>query len=81
MRDVHTCIMLWSSVDVHVHVDFLLLADPSQQIRELTESLERAQAENGSLKSDNEFLMQEVKSLKERVDQLEKQLAEKNKEV
>ena len=58
-----------------------IVADPSQQIRELTESLERAQSENGSLKSENEYLMEEVKSLKERIDQLEKQLADKNKEV
>ena len=71
-----------------MHVTLVLISlfcvvflDPSEQIWQLTRSLQQAQGENGSLRSDNERLTDEVKSLQDRVAQLEKQLAEKDKKV
>ena len=55
--------------------------DPAEQIWQLTKSLQRAQAENSQLQSDNEYLTNEVKSLSDRVSELEKLLSQKNKEV
>ena len=59
----------------------MLHVDSSEQIWQLTKSLERAQSENGYLKSENERLSGEVKTLQDRVAQLEKELADRDKKV
>ena len=67
----------------HVTLFFPLsvVIDPAEQIWQLTKTLQRVQGENAGLKSDNDSLTEEVKTLQDRVAQLEKQLSDKSKQV
>ena len=73
---VHNCVPSY----ITLFVSFLHI-DPSEEIWQLTKSLERAQAENGYLKSENEQLTGEVKTLQDKVAKLEKELADRTKKV
>ena len=79
MYDVCGCMSLFLFYPVpFLHV---LHVDASEQIWQLTKSLERAQSENGYLKSENERLSGQVKTLQDRVAQLVKELADRDKKV
>ena len=64
-----------------MQINVCMWLDPSEQIWQLTRSLEQAQAENGHLKSENEQLSGQVKALQDKVEELEKELAGREKKV